>query len=273
MHHLSWKPFALAALVVMALVSSVLPADARSQMSFESNGRSVRVEAFRAEGFGRKPAVMILHGASGLGDGTMLYPLARELNDRGINAYVVRYFDGLGAAQPAARPPAKGQRAQQVRGNPSAPSLHATRDRILQDALAFIANQPTVDSSRIGIFGLSLGGFHALDIASRDPRIQATVSFVGAMPAGGGDRALGQMPPTLLLHGTADRIVPFARVQSLHRQMVAAGAPVQMTTFPGAGHSFRASDLQRAHDTAADFLESALTTRGGRDTLVAFRPH
>jgi dipeptidyl aminopeptidase/acylaminoacyl peptidase len=81
------------------------------------------------------------------------------------------------------------------------------------------------------------------------------------------------MPPTLLLHGTADRVVPFARVQSLHRQMSAAGAPVQMVTFPGAGHSFRPADLQRAHETAADFLERALTTRGGRDSLVAFRPY
>ncbi|MDX2102381.1 MAG: dienelactone hydrolase family protein [Alphaproteobacteria bacterium] len=291
MRTVSLKVVSRIALAAVCFAVSLGSAAAQSLRSFESNGRSVRVDEFRAHGGGRGPAVMILHGASGLGDGTLLYPLARDLADRGINAYVVRYFDGLAAPAPNVRPAATNSRqptARQAntrqtsaraapaqrpaRTNFASPGLHASRDRVLTDALSFIRRQPHVDGNRIGLFGLSLGGFHTLDIASRDRSILAAVSFVGAMPGNNPeDRSLAAMPPTLLLHGTNDRIVPFQRVQRLYTAMQQAGAPVQMTTFRGAGHSFRGSDLVRAHDQAATFLEAALLGRGV--TTVATRPY
>ena len=54
---------------------------------------------------------------------------------------------------------------------------------MIAEAVSYVTGQSYVDPDRIGIFGLSLGGFHALSLGSRDPRIQAVVNVVGAMPA------------------------------------------------------------------------------------------
>jgi dipeptidyl aminopeptidase/acylaminoacyl peptidase len=46
-------------------------------------------------------------------------------------------------------------------------------------AISFIAGEPHVDASRIGIWGSSLGGSHVIWRAGNDPRVKAVVSQVG----------------------------------------------------------------------------------------------
>ncbi len=46
-------------------------------------------------------------------------------------------------------------------------------------ALDFLVGEPQVDTSRIGIWGTSYSGGHALFVGARDPRIRAIVSQVG----------------------------------------------------------------------------------------------
>ncbi len=43
-------------------------------------------------------------------------------------------------------------------------------------------------------------------------------------------------PPTLILHGTHDALVPFAQSEEFEAAMKKAGAPVWLQKFPGAGH-------------------------------------
>ncbi|MFO0940727.1 MAG: alpha/beta hydrolase [Pirellulales bacterium] len=43
-------------------------------------------------------------------------------------------------------------------------------------------------------------------------------------------------PPTLILHGTHDTLVPFAQSEELEAAMKKQGVPVWLQTFPGAGH-------------------------------------
>lgn len=45
-----------------------------------------------------------------------------------------------------------------------------------------------------------------------------------------------QTPPTLLLHGSADPIVPIAQSTALKAKLETAGVPVTMVTYPNAGH-------------------------------------
>ena len=45
-------------------------------------------------------------------------------------------------------------------------------------------------------------------------------------------------PPLLLIHGTADKVVPVAQSQSLNDRLEAAGAPVELILIPGVDHSF-----------------------------------
>jgi uncharacterized protein len=49
-------------------------------------------------------------------------------------------------------------------------------DLDIRGAMDFLARQPDVDSSRMGIFGLSMGGEEAIAAAATDPRIKAVVA-------------------------------------------------------------------------------------------------
>lgn len=52
-------------------------------------------------------------------------------------------------------------------------------------------------------------------------------------------RAVGKStPPTLLLHGTADQVVPHAQSASFQKAMLAAGRPCQLVSLEGTGHAF-----------------------------------
>lgn len=52
--------------------------------------------------------------------------------------------------------------------------------------------------------------------------------------------ASAEFPPTMLLHGTADEVVPHAASLRMHGLLEEAGVPVELHLFPGAPHAFDA---------------------------------
>lgn len=72
-------------------------------------------------------------------------------------------------------------------------------------------------------------------------------------------------PPLLLIHGTADKVVPVAQSQSLHDRLKAAGAPVELILIPDVDHSFigatpeaTAAATRQAVGATVDFFERTL---------------
>ncbi len=218
-------------------------AQLRPTDGFVHAGRFVRVEAFHAQAAGQLPAVIILHGASGMGDGTLFYPQAKALTERGISAFVVHYFDGLPSLRGAA-----------------APNLHVQREKIVTAALNYVEALPYVDGGKIGVFGLSLGGFQALSLASKDERVQAVVDVIGAMPAQVAREGVLRMPPTLILHGDRDRTVPFKRARELAQILDDLGTPYEMKIYHGETHNFRIAAREDSIREAVDFFERHLKT-------------
>src|SRR5690606_21900525 len=222
--------------------------------SFMIDGRRVRVDVVRAETAAdeQAPAVLILHGASGLGDGTLFYPQAKALAERGSSAFVVHYFDGIPHSHKAA------------------PALHDEREKVIAEAVSYVQQQDYVDADRIGIFGLSLGGFHALSLGSRDERIQAVVNVVGAMPAEVQRRGVHRMPPTLVLHGERDRTVPVRRAHDLVSLLQNVGAEHEVMIYQGQGHTFRGEAREDSINRTVDFFERYLGDRGLLDKEFEF---
>ena len=75
---------------------------------------------------------------------------------------------------------------------------------------------------------------------------------------GGPDR----LPPTLILHGTADTSVPFAAMEASRERAAAAGAGDQLVGYPGREHGFfnancDPADVADVHRRTAAFLEAA----------------
>ncbi|MEM9799660.1 MAG: GDSL-type esterase/lipase family protein [Planctomycetota bacterium] len=104
------------------------------------------------------------------------------------------------------------------------------------EALAEVVREHPVDTDRIYLTGLSMGGYGALDLAQRHPDWFAAVVPV----CGGGDeRQAARLAgiPISIWHGDADRAVPVER----SRQMVAAlkelGETPEYNELRGVGHN------------------------------------
>jgi dienelactone hydrolase len=185
-------------------------------------GVQVRIETFRpAWAGGPVPAVLVLHGASGLGGSSTYYDAARLLVEYGYAAFVVHYFDADGTVSP--KPHLR-------------PQTRSDREAAISEAVTHISRLPYVDPSRIGMLGVSLGSFHALSVAARDRRIGAVIGYVGGLSR---SEQVERMPPTLILHGDKDRIVPVNRAYDLAAELRRIGATFEMRIYSGEGHGFR----------------------------------
>lgn len=62
-------------------------------------------------------------------------------------------------------------------------------------------------------------------------------------------------PPTLILHGDADPLVPVAESQALHDSLQQAGVPVQLKIYAGEGHGWSGANLLDSYQRIEDFLK------------------
>jgi len=65
-------------------------------------------------------------------------------------------------------------------------------------------------------------------------------------------------PPTLLVHGEEDRIVPHGQSEELHTRLTEAGARSELRIVPGADHCFLGVDAGPLVDEGIEFLNRAL---------------
>jgi dienelactone hydrolase len=200
---------------------------------------------FRAGGEGRHPAVVFLHGCSGMFTRGQISPREREWAAR-LNALgdTVLMVDSFG-------PRHHGEMCS-VGGFELA--LYRNRPKDAYGALAWLQAQPEVLPDRIGAIGWSQGGGVVLlglgapslgrPSGLAQPDFRAAVAFypascnVGRLPAGWTINL-----PLLVLIGDADVWTPAAPCQTLVAATVARGAPIEMQVYPGAYHGFDAPNL------------------------------
>lgn len=111
-------------------------------------------DLFVPAGPGPHPAVLLVGGSSG-GIGWQRY-MAQLLAERGIAALALAYFGLEGLL----------------------PELDRVPLEYVEHALTWLRLQPNVDSTRVGIGGVSKGGELALLIASLRPELRAVAAFV-----------------------------------------------------------------------------------------------
>lgn len=153
-------------------------------------------------------------------------------------------------------------------------NLLADADAALDALLA----RPGVDPDRVAVYGNSLGGVIGLALARRRPEVRAVVSaaafsrwqrvaadYTGllgralirhGLDAEDSAAALGDRP-LLIIHGTADEIVPAYHAERIADAARAAGVPVTVALLEGITHNdlMVTPDAQR---TAADYLLQTL---------------
>jgi len=235
-----------AALVVLAILAPGMVGAEPDEIVetdevFKSRGQSITVDVFSPKQPGRYPAIVILHGHGGVGEGKRSgsHALARYLAGAGYVTLVPHYFGGLGPSKDIW----KNARAFGV------------WERRVSQIVGYAARRSDVDSRRIGILGHSLGSWVALSVAARDRRISGVVEYVGGWPEWE-ELNPARLPPVLILHGDADRVVRVEKAYMLERIFQEAKVPYEMHIYPGAGHGFRGDDYEDARKRTLAFFDT-----------------
>lgn len=212
-----------------------------SSASFESLGRTIRVDVYVPEGRNqRHPAAIVLHGSSGihLVGGESVERYAEALANRGIATYVVYYFDATGTFTASVATEAR-QYWRWV--------------RVVHDAVDWVRARPEVRPGHVGLFGVSMGAYLAVGVAGTSPLVSRMVLLSGGLEPGVADSAR-HLPPTLLLHGVDDTEVTTAQSDSLAHWLAQRRTIVVSHRYPGEGHDFSERAAIDVVDRSARFL-------------------
>ncbi|MBV8557099.1 MAG: dienelactone hydrolase family protein [Planctomycetaceae bacterium] len=217
----------------------------RSVTSFESGGKPITVERYAPRSGGKHPVVVVVHGADGLQfeRWTQVYQgLAQQLARRGYVALMIHYFDRTGT---------------RFGDDATNRANFLTWMQTLGDAVTFAGRQPDVAPDRIGLLGVSLGAYLSLTNAMIDARVKAVAEYFGGLPELAA-ATLRRMPPTLILHGDADPIVPVEEAHKLRRLFDAKQIRYELKIYPGQGHGFTRDEARDAIERCLRFFDTHL---------------
>ncbi len=183
-----------------------------------------------AQGSGRLPVVVMIHGSGGMGPNIEFW--TRELNAMGVSTFALDGFTGRGLT------------------NVNKDQAALGRLNMILDAyrmLDVLAKHPRVDPSRIVVMGFSRGGQAALFASVlRFHRAwnRSGIEFAAYIPfypdcmtTYRGDTEIADRP-IRIYHGTPDDYNPVGVCKTYVERLRAAGRDVTLTEYPNAAHAF-----------------------------------
>jgi pimeloyl-ACP methyl ester carboxylesterase len=132
----------------------------RLDVEFQSEGATVRAWFYQAAGVGRRPTVVLAGGWCYVRE-IVMPTYAKAFAEAGVNAMIFDYRN-LGVSD--------GDNRQHL--DPWA------QIRDYENAISYLERHEAVDPDRIGVWGISYSGGHALILAAIDPRVKSIVSQI-----------------------------------------------------------------------------------------------
>lgn len=125
----------------------------------------------------------------------------------------------------------------------------------VQDFILAEAARAGLPMSAVALAGFSQGTMMALYTGLRLPEAPAAIAGFSGVLAGPGRLAaeIKCKPPVLLVHGSADEVVPVAAIHEARLALAAAGVPVEWHIGPGLGHGIDPEGVK----LAGQFLRNA----------------
>lgn len=105
-------------------------------------------------------------------------------------------------------------------------------------AVQTLRQHERVDGEKLAAIGYCFGGTTVLELARAGEDLDGVVSFHGGLDTQQPAQEGNVKARVLVLHGTADPMVPPQQVQALEQEMKQAGAECTVIQYPGAKHSF-----------------------------------
>jgi phospholipase/carboxylesterase len=109
---------------------------------------------------------------------------------------------------------------------------------VLNDYIDHVLKTRDLPPEKLALVGFSQGTMMALYVAPRRAaQIACVVGYSGLLRGAETLKAEKKSsPPVLLLHGTYDEVVPYARMDEAERGLKKAGIPVSTVSCPGLAH-------------------------------------
>ena len=201
---------------------------------------------------GRRPGVLVVH--EWWGNNRHARNQARRLAEAG---YVGFALDMYGKGKVTTHPEDATKFVAEA-------TKDAARMRARFDAArTLLARRPEVDPKRIAAIGYCFGGAVALQMAREGEPLAAVATFHAALRPPEVPARKGKVrAPILVQTGGADPMVPPEAVAAFEKEMKAAGARLQVITYPGAKHSFTNPDADaRSWKALLAFFRKTLDVR------------
>jgi len=224
-------PREVAARVELYAIPSLTISD-QQFLSGDANGQPVTVagELRIAQGSGRLPVVVLMHGSSGVG--ANIEPWVHQFNRMGISTFVIDGFSGRGLTAVGPNQALLGR-------------LNLIVD--IYRSLDILAKHPRVDPDRIVLMGFSRGGQAALYASlDRFNRLwnKSGVQFAGYIPFYPDcsttyltDTEVAARP-IRIFHGTPDDYNPVASCKAYVGRLQEAKRDVVLTEYPDSQQAF-----------------------------------
>ena len=217
----------------------------------------------KPEGDGPFPAIVALHGCSGLPEAVV-----QGASERAVSrGFVILLVDSF---------------STRAIDHTCTPERYAAADiytRTLDayGALLFLARQSFVDTNRVAVAGASQGGMVTLSVAQAHS-IELFVNpsnlgFRAAIALYPGCGVVGARPniPTLILVGELDDWTPASDCERALAHWGIAGVPVQLVTYRGAHHAFDVEIFQPGRMMFGHWTEyNAKAAEDARRRIYAF---
>ncbi|MGY3489711.1 dienelactone hydrolase [Bradyrhizobium sp. USDA 4011] len=198
----------------------------------DSNGKPVTVGGeFRiAQGTGRLPVVVLMHGSSGVG--AAMDGWVRHFNGMGISTFVIDGFSGRGLTATGPNQALLGR-------------LNLIVD--IYRSLEILAKHPRVDPERIVLMGFSRGGqatlYASLDRFNKlwnksGVQFAAYIPFYPDCSTSYLTDTEVAARPIRIFHGTPDDYNPVASCKAYVARLEAAKRDVVLTEYPDSAHGF-----------------------------------
>lgn len=225
----------------VCMAASLSTAQAQSSpATFTSAGHTISVDWYHAATAGTHPVIVYLYGM----DGMLLFPQSYSMMgswfaSQGYDVFVIHYFDRTGT----------------VFADPFTVFFSYTQwMQTIGDGMTWVSQQPTTDPKRIGLMGISLGSFLALSVAEQNSNVKTVVEFSGSLL-----HSPTHLPPTLIIHGALDPLVPVASAYQLAQTLQTLGVPYQIQVYPNEGHmGFQLNDEFDAMSRSLTFFNQYL---------------
>ncbi|MDJ0776945.1 MAG: dienelactone hydrolase family protein [Gammaproteobacteria bacterium] len=224
----------LVTLVLLLMAGSSWAAG--KNLTYQVNG--IDYEGYFISPGGDAPLVLLIHDWDGLTD----YEV-RRANMLSEMGYAVFAADLFGAGVRPTEVADKRQHTGELYKDRA--KMRALMNGALDTAASLGANR-----SNAVAMGYCFGGAAVLELARSGSDLKGFASFHGGLKTPAGQDWGKASAPVLIMHGTADSVIPMSDFAALADELEAAGVAHEMVTYSGSPHAFTVFGSPRYRETA-----------------------